>query len=84
MIDDIGLLPYSERLEILWLTTLIERRARGNLIEVFKAKHGLSLINGVLNFGRSGINLVTKSGQSSESKVKNLKRHYIGDRTKCY
>ena len=84
MIDDIGLLPYSERLEILGLTTLIERRARGDLIEVFKAKHGLSLLNGVFNFGRSGINLVSKSGQSSETKVKNLKRHYINDRTKCY
>ena len=84
MIDDIGLLPYSERLEILELTTLIERRARGNLIEVFKAKHGLSLLNGVFNFGRSDINLVSKSGQSSETKVKNLKRHYINDRAKCY
>ena len=29
MIDDIGLLPYSERLEILGLTTLIKQRARG-------------------------------------------------------
>ena len=84
MIDDIGLLPYSARLEILGLTTLIERRARGDLIEVFKAKHWLSLLNGVFNFGRSGINLVSKSGQSSETKIKNLKRHYINDRTRCY
>ena len=38
MIDGVGLLPYSERLETLKLTTLIERRARGDLIEVFKAK----------------------------------------------
>ena len=45
--------------------------------------HGLSLTNGILNFGRSGINLVSKSGQSLETKVKNLKRHYISDRTKC-
>ena len=83
-IDDIGLLPYSERLEILGLKTLIEQHARGDLIEVFKAKHGLSLLNGVFNFGRSGINLVSKSGQCLETKVKNLKRHYINDRTKCY
>ena len=84
MIDDIGLRPYSERLEILGLTTLIERCARGDLIEVFKAKHALSLLNGVINFGRSGVNLVSKSEQSSETKVKKLKRHYINDRTKCY
>ena len=37
MIDGVGLLPYSERLAILGLTTLVERRARGDLIEVFKA-----------------------------------------------
>ena len=82
MIDDIGLLPYSERPKILGLTTLIEQHAKGDLIEVFKAKHGLSLLNGVFNFRRSGINLVPKSEQSSETKVKNLKRHYINDKTK--
>ena len=37
MINDIGLLPYSERLDILGLTTLVECRARGDLIEVYKA-----------------------------------------------
>ena len=37
MIDEVGLLPYSERMETSKLTTLIERRARGDLIEVFKA-----------------------------------------------
>ena len=57
---------------------------RGDLIEAFKAKHGLSPINGVFNFRRSSINLVSKLEQSSETKVKNLKRHYISDRTKCY
>ena len=31
LIDNIGLLPYSERLDKLGLTTLIERRARGGL-----------------------------------------------------
>ena len=77
-------ISFLQHLEILGLTTLIERHARGDLIEVFKAKHGLSLINGVFNFGRSGINLVSKSGKSSETKVKNLKWHYISDRTKCY
>ncbi|KAL5260219.1 hypothetical protein ACHWQZ_G010365 [Mnemiopsis leidyi] len=37
MIEGVGLLPYSERLQILQLTTLAERRSRGDLIEVYKA-----------------------------------------------
>ena len=31
MIEEVGLLPYSERLRILQLTTLAERRSRGDL-----------------------------------------------------
>ena len=38
--DGIGLLPYSERLRILQLTTLLERRMRGDLIETFKITSG--------------------------------------------
>eukprot|EP00116_Pleurobrachia_bachei_P004142 sb/3464404/ len=40
LIDGIGLLPYSERLRILQLTTLLERRMRGDLIETFKITSG--------------------------------------------
>ena len=36
MINEIGLLPYSERLSALNLTTLAECRIRGDLIETFK------------------------------------------------
>ena len=43
----VGLLPYSERLDLLELTTLVERRARGDLIEVYKAKHGFNKLNGL-------------------------------------
>ncbi|KAL5247652.1 hypothetical protein ACHWQZ_G019515 [Mnemiopsis leidyi] len=57
MIEGVGLLPYSERLQILQLTTLAERRLRGDLIEVYKASQGLSHLSGVLNFSRSGVNL---------------------------
>ncbi|KAL5256813.1 hypothetical protein ACHWQZ_G011915 [Mnemiopsis leidyi] len=40
MIEGVGLLPYSERLQVLQLTTLAERRSRGDLIEVWKASQG--------------------------------------------
>ena len=42
MIEEVGLLPYSERLRILQLTTLAERRSRGDLIEVYKSNKGFS------------------------------------------
>ena len=50
MINGIGLLPYSERLEILELTTLADHRARGDLTEVYKAKHDFSFTNNVFKF----------------------------------
>ena len=40
LIDGIGLKPYNERLRILGLTTLLERRMRGDLIETFKVTTG--------------------------------------------
>ena len=67
MIEDIGLLPYSERLDILGLTTLVKHRARGDLIEVYKAKHGFSVSSDVFRFSRSGLNLLSKFGHSSSA-----------------
>ena len=40
MIDGVGWLTYENRLESLGLTTLLERRARGDLIETFKILNG--------------------------------------------
>ena len=61
MIEGIGLLTYRERLHHLKLTTLLERRMRGDLIETFK------VVNGYVNYGsnffnhsRSGRHLVSK------------------------
>ena len=51
LINRVGLLPCSETLEVLKLTTLIERRMRCDLIVVFKSKHCLSQLNGVFRFG---------------------------------
>ena len=84
MIDEVGLLPYSERLGVLKLTTLIERRTRGDLIEVFKSKKDLSNINGVLRFGRSGLNIISKSNGSGSAKLKTLKRNFINERVKSF
>ena len=63
LIDGIGLLTYRERLQKLKLTTLAERRARGDLIETYK------IISGSVNYGsnlfklsRSGVNIVSTSG----------------------
>ena len=40
MIDGLGLMTYRERLDNLKLTTLLERRVRGDLIEMFKIQEG--------------------------------------------
>ena len=84
MIEEVGLLPYSERLQVLELTTLVERRSRGDLIEVYKANHGVSKINGVFMFGRSGSNLVCNSGGSKAAKINYLKRNFINERVMLF
>ena len=63
LIDEVGTLrlPYSERLDKLKLTTLAERRIRGDLIEAFKAVNGFSSLDNIFNISRSGLNLVSKS-----------------------
>ena len=45
-INGLGELTYGDRLKKLSITTLLERRARGDLIETFK------IINGFSNYGR--------------------------------
>ena len=59
LIDVIGLLTYKERLDSLKLTTLIERRARGDLIEVYKIFSGkCNYGKDFFKFSRSGMNIV--------------------------
>ena len=82
MIDEVGLLPCSERFGVLKLTTLIERRTRGDLIEVFKSKKDLSNINGALRFERSGLDIISKPNGSA--KLKTFKRHFINERVKSF
>ena len=66
MIDGIGLLPYSERLEILGLTTLGERRCRGDLIETYK------IVNETVNYGQNLFN-VSRHGSRLLSSLKSNK-----------
>ena len=65
LIDGVGLMTYRERLQKLDLTTLLERRARGDLIETFK------ILSGISNYGkdmfkrsRSGLNLILPEGNT--------------------
>jgi hypothetical protein len=82
LIDDIGTLPYSERLESLKLTTLAERRIRGDLIETFK------IVSGLVNYGenmfklsRSGSNIVSNMKfNGSNTKVRNLRKGFLPER----
>ena len=81
LIDEIGTLPYSERLDILNLTTLAERRIRGDLIEVFKALNGFSSLNSIFNISRSGLNLISgEVKKTSSTKVKTLHKHFLTER----
>ena len=41
-IEGLGLFTYKERLEKLGLTTLLERRARGDLIESYRINSGIA------------------------------------------
>ena len=56
----------KERLQKLKITTLIERRARGDLIEVFKIFHGVcSYGESFFKYSRSGMNIVCNKDSSS-------------------
>ena len=55
LINGIGTSTYECRLKALGLTTLLERRARGDLIETFK------IISGIVNYGHNLFNLSSRS-----------------------
>ena len=71
LIDGVGLMPYEERLKKLNLTTLLERRARGDLIETFKIISGISRYGyDMFKMSRNGYNIIdtchSKSNKSSD------------------
>ncbi len=77
-------LPYSERLLALNLTTLAERRIRGDLIETFKMINGIvDYGKGVFNISRSGTNIVSKIRYEGNSlEIKKLRDSFIPERVK--
>ena len=78
LIDNIGLLPYKSRLEKLGLTTLIERRARGDLIETYKIVNGISDYGeNLFRFSRSGDKLVSRPGDEHRIKHSFFARRVI-------
>ena len=78
LIDGIGLLSYRERLQELKLTTLIERRARGDLIEVFKTFTGPGHCNYGSEFFKpscSGMNI--RLGSDPAAKVNSFQLRVV-------
>ena len=77
-IDGLGLLTYENRLKKLGLTTLLERRARGDLIETFRN------ISGIANYGKNffnvskrRLNIISRPGDQKKYKYEFLCRRVI-------
>ena len=77
-VDGVGLLTYKTRLEKLGLTTLLERRLRGDLIETFR------IVSGIADYGstffrtsQSGRNLLSRPGDQNSKKYGFLSRRVI-------
>ena len=64
LVEGMDALPYHERLRKLGLTTLLERRMRGDLIESFKILNSLNNYgNSFFNLSRRTNNLVARPGR---------------------
>ena len=85
LINDIGTLSYSERLDNLNLTTLAERRIRGDLIETYKIlSKTVEYGKNVFNVGRSGINIVAKRTISNSTEINKLRLAFLPNRVSVY
>ena len=85
LINGIGTLPYSERLEALNLTTLAERRLRGDLIETFKIVNDLvNYGKDIFKMGRSGRNIVHKPSKLRRTGVHNIANSSLSHRVINY
>ena len=81
LIDDIGTLPYSERLDALQITTLAERRVRGDLIEAYKIVNGLvEYGKDIFNLSRSGDKIVSTKSNNIDRNIKTLSNNFLSER----
>ena len=77
-IEGVGLLSYKNRLEKLGLTTLLERRLRGDLIETFRIVAGIADYGGTFfRTSQSGRNLLSRPGDQNSKKYGFLTRRVI-------
>ena len=71
-------LSYKDRLDKLNLTTLLERRMRGDLIEAFK------ILNGFTNYGESWFNISNTTGKLIITDTNKRKRNFFANRVATY
>ena len=80
MIDGVRLLTYRDRLDKLTLTTLLERRVRGDIIEMFKIQEGFVSYGSEL-FGRAGR---TVAARSKPHRFTTNETDFFAQRVLCY
>ena len=81
LIDGIGTLSYSERLQALQITTLAERRIRGDLIETFKMLNGLvEYGQGIFKKSRSGDKIISVPSNNGDKNIRKISNSYISQR----
>ena len=84
-LNGIGTLPYSQHLMELNLTTLAERRLRGNLIETFRVVNGhVDYGHNVFNVSKFGNKLIAKSLKEGDTTIEKLLKSFLPERIRNY
>ena len=85
MINDLGGVPYNEKLKILGLQSLEDRRIRGDLIDTFKYLNGFYDVdtNGLFSFVRDRHSKDTRSSANdhliSEKTSLNIRKNFFNN-----
>ena len=78
VVDGMSDLSYERRLKKLGMTTLLERRMRGDLIETFK------ILNDFNNYGRNFFNVSDRTNNLISRPKKLTNVDFLGERVKNY